>query len=62
MQGVQIAQQAHDLAEEKYELSLEKQRKMQAALLQVQTKLKALQENGKTLVRFFLLYQALSQY
>ena len=50
MQGVQMAQQSLDLAQEKYDLAIEKQGKMQAALLQVQTKLKALQESGKTLV------------
>jgi len=50
MQGVQMAQQALDLAQEKYDLAIEKQGKMKAALLQVQMKLKSLQENGKTLV------------
>lgn len=51
MQGVQIAQNAVDLAQSSYEAAVKKQAETAKAMAEVETRLKSLQEKGKTLVR-----------
>jgi hypothetical protein len=50
MQAAQMAQTAVDAAQANYDAAVSKQAQTQAAMLEVQKKLKALQETGRTLV------------
>jgi hypothetical protein len=59
MQGVQMAQQAVDVAQDKYDESIAKQAKMAAAMSAVDKKLKKLQETGQTLVSRYCPFSSL---
>ena len=50
MQGVQIAQNAADLAQSSYTAAVQKQAQTAKAMAEVEMRLKSLQEKGKTLV------------